>query len=118
MAPKIPKQYAQIGFVVWTVVILYLLLSPTGPKTDPFYLFENEDKLVHFTLFFSWVILLYLGWETVSKSLVIVLIVLMAGGTEILQQFVPNRTADMWDFVADTVGGMSALGMSFFLKRN
>ncbi len=117
MALNKHQKSAQILFVIWTGVILYLLLSAGGQRSDP-YLFTFEDKLVHFTLFFGWVMLLSLGWPTVSKILVITLILLLAGGTEYLQQFVPKRSADIWDFVADTVGGVVGLGMSFLIKRD
>ena len=98
--------------------MLYLLLSPSNPKTEPYYLFANEDKLIHFILFFSWVTLIIFGWEKIPKALVIFLMVMLAGGTEWIQQYVPRRSADIWDFVADSMGGGMAILVSFFVKRN
>jgi VanZ family protein len=43
---------------------------------------------------------------------------LLAGGTEWIQQYVPRRSMDIWDFVADTIGGIVAIFVSFFIKRN
>lgn len=71
------------------------------------------DKWVHLAMFFILSSLLYFGffkqvrfrWLK-SNPLIITLIisVLYAGFTEIIQNFVSLRTSDFYDFVADFVG--------------
>jgi VanZ family protein len=77
-----------------------------------------SDKLIHAVLFCIFGLLLHLALEpkTVPKTfqwrriLLTLLIVMLYGGfDEFHQHFVPGRSVDVYDFIADTVGGLIAV---------
>ena len=71
------------------------------------------DKVVHFVMFLPFPVLAYLsfgkadagGVRMVGGILLIFFIgCVLAAGTELLQGFIPYRTADVGDFKADALG--------------
>jgi VanZ family protein len=92
--------------VVWTTAILVGLGWPASDL--PSLQFAYADKVVHFVLFFVfgflWMIALPLrpGPRT---WVVLITGIAFAIGTEIYQGLLPtNRSADVWDVVADVFG--------------
>jgi VanZ family protein len=82
----------------------------------------GADKLVHALLYAGLAVLLCAAVSlfrrpSVAVALGVVLVVAVYGALdEWTQTFVPSRTADFWDWVADVVG--AALGVAgFFLVR-
>lgn len=72
------------------------------------------DKVVHFGLFLALAVLAALSWRgTTRLAQVLVALVLLAVVTEILQNFIPGRGAEIIDLVVDLLG----LGFGVFLLR-
>ena len=108
----------------WTIGILVTLAvfafsSIPGSVTPRF---RGLDKYVHaFEYFLAG--LAYLNLTTVGfryftlKNIIwfVVILMLVASLDEWYQTFVPQRTADWRDVVADGVGGMIALALGFIL---
>jgi hypothetical protein len=105
--------------LTWTVITIILLCLPGSivPGTG-FFGIKNLDKVVHAVLFCSNV--LFWGWHyesgarplrqlrlifvSATASMIILGIIM-----EYIQMyFVPNRSFDEWDIVADTIGSVLA----------
>jgi VanZ family protein len=115
--------YILYFFISWIALMLYLLLFP-GSVFKDFHFFEGEDKLAHFILFFVWTFSLnYLQLLKNKQSnlkgvtQILILGISFAALTEILQHFIPNRSMDLLDFLADTFGVLLALSLVTLLKN-
>lgn len=98
--------------LLWAVVIFVLSAWTTPPKIDKVPL---ADKAVHWTLFSvqSWLVARALrrGHNlTLPATLSLAILIASAYGAadEFHQRFVPNRTCDFIDWVADTLGATAA----------
>lgn len=105
--------------VVWLIILTFGMLTP-GEKIPEVYLFDFQDKAVHLILFF---IQAYL-WTGVGikkgqinyKNPAIWRNFLLFGmfcglGFEFAQQFIPNRSFEVMDMIANAIGaGFGFLG--------
>ena len=99
----------------WTAFIFWGCSTP-GKDLPPISLFEHADKLIHTVLFFLFVVFWGI-WSGKPRSiwLWIMLGILYGFGLEVYQKvFVPGRSFDVWDGVADSAGAL--LG-AWFLRR-
>ncbi len=114
------------GSVVWFIITVVLMTLPgsTLPKSH-FFDVIHMDKWVHIGMFSILVYLVLLGINAFSanSSAAVLLLVPLAGvayGTamEFVQKYwVSNRSFDLWDIVADSVGCFLAYGF-FRWQRN
>lgn len=100
-------------FVLWTMLMLYLTLSP-GEALPDVKLFAY-DKLGHFGMFAGWTfflglyMIIYKENRNVSLFLLTLAGILFGGLIEILQHVLPgNRNASWGDFAANTLGCIAA----------
>lgn len=108
--------------VVWTLVMCYLLFSPGG---DPFKYrwFQGEDKVAHITMFGVWSFLIYAIFSSPKqirlKDFILIFCISAAVGfaTELIQKFVPRRTEDIYDFLADAIGAGFGLIGAYLIKK-
>jgi VanZ family protein len=92
----------------WSILI-FIGCSLPGKELPKLNLFDNVDKVVHF-VFFAVLILLW-HWAGFVRSwwICIVVCLLYGFGIELYQmKFVAGRSFDIWDGVADTIGGIVA----------
>jgi len=113
----------------WAPVLLYCgmivyLSSQSYPSRYlPSFLFGLSDKLVHGVEYGILGILLYRAFHQTTRtigsiSLAIICAVAFGTSDEIHQWFVPNRQADIWDLVADSLGAtLFILAWAFLTKR-
>lgn len=110
--------------IAWAVVIFILSSVPSSaiPKMD----ILSHDKLIHGTIFFIFGIFVYraldpgiashrFNWKRALVSFAIV-----AGYgilDELHQHFVPGRTPDVYDALADAFGGLISLVAMFWYVR-
>jgi VanZ family protein len=101
--------------VGWALLVALLLAAPVGALVGhhrfhlPEWLEARADKVAHGGLFFVTAFFFHRarsGSERGSGDLVLALVLAVAYGglTEIAQLWVPTRTADWLDFVADALG--------------
>ena len=101
--------------LVYLLALCYLCFSTPDslPSVENWNFFIPADKLVHFLMFFPAPVLLYLSLgkhcETVRKALPTVglcflICCVLAGTTEIIQNFRPGRSMSFGDWIADTLG--------------
>ncbi len=105
-------QLLGIRFLLWSIIIFVFCTMPT-PKLESPILFPHIDKVVHFGLFFLFGVFAY-SWLVRKTSLgklwsgiVTLLLVGFYGGLiEWLQGQYFQRSEDIWDWVADVLGGI------------
>lgn len=107
------KQILWLRLLFWTIFIFVLCIVPI-PKSNGVKLVPHLDKVAHFGLFFLFSAFAY-GWlresnKRFSKSMSVCIILLLTaiygGLIEWLQGAYFARSADVWDWVADVVGGI------------
>ena len=110
----------QLPALLWAAIIFGLSSIP-GPNLPKLAIIGN-DKLAHITVFFVLGVLIFRAfhrkeelevfrWKRVFLA---VAIVMMYGiSDELHQGFVPGRTLDVFDMLADVIGGLLAAGVLF-----
>ena len=77
------------------------------------------DKVVHALLFAIVATFTARGWRDSFGVMAVVLYMLMLGvASELIQFFVPGRSADMLDVVADLVGSVIGIAYGYFFWGN
>lgn len=109
MYERLPPQAARVAaaaFVLCLIAVLFLTLTPLSlPETIP-----NEDKLHHLLAFGTLAALALAAW---CPPWWVVLPGLsgLGGLIEILQYFLPPRSASWLDWAADSLGVLIAWGL-------
>jgi len=119
---KLPKEWL-IQLSYYTRLLQHndymFLLSPFYP------LLKQQDKVLHILLYFGFGILLFLTLKSMDRPVIKALalaffIGILYGATdEFHQSFVPGRSANIMDFVADITGllfAMSIFIIFYFIK--
>ncbi|MCV9928534.1 VanZ family protein [Flavobacterium sp. LS1R49] len=110
--------------LLWTGIIVFLCL--TESSNIPAVNIPNIDKLVHFCFYFGFTLLWFLFLKKQFKSknnykplLVSFVFSVFFGITiEILQsEYTLTRSADMMDFLANSIGATSAIIAVLLFKR-
>lgn len=68
-------------------------------------------KVWHFCIFLSLGLILYLMLKKVPFTEVVTIILMMAGGTEIMQLYIDGRTPLVTDFFIDAAGGIAGIAL-------
>jgi len=97
----------------WAWVIEVLMLWPHPPNVPEPFRFIGLDKLVHATLFGVQAALTVRAMRGSGRPswMALVAVVVFAAGTEIGQHFVPSRSAELADFLADSAGAGIGAGV-------
>ena len=105
--------------VLWAVLIEALMLWPNPPSVPQGWTlalpdFIPPDKLVHFGLFAVMCLLIVraLAVDARPKLVAFIATAAFGGCTEIQQHFVPTRSMEFGDFLADAAG--AAIGLAIF----
>jgi VanZ family protein len=109
---------------LWTIFIFILMAIPGNmlPKEEKTFI-PNLDKLIHATLFGSFVFLWSIYYATRKERnnnsdsrfvLILIIACLYGVATELMQKYlIPNRDYDIFDIMADSIGAV--LGFIFVL---
>jgi VanZ family protein len=111
-----------MAVVAWAATI-YWFSSRTGPQIEEINIFELSDKVAHFIAFFAGgpTVVCALRWSTKLSwgriAWVAACILMLYGAAdEYHQTFTVNRTgADVWDGLADALGGAAGTLSTIFL---
>ena len=100
---------AYVPAAVWAVLLILIGGRSTVPRVEsPLPL----DKAAHFVMYGVLGVLAVKGWERAGRSprllLVLVLASLVGAGDEVHQSTVPGRSAEVADWIADTLGIVAA----------
>jgi len=103
--------------LLWTILILILISIPGNmlPKEEKTFI-PNLDKLIHATLFGSFVFLWSIYYATRKEKnnhsnsrfvLILIIACLYGVATELMQKYlIPNRDYDIFDIMADSIGAV------------
>ena len=119
---------AKLIIFYWLPVILYCLLifiQSSYPATDSLPTFPHADKLVHAAGYALLGFLFYRAYgktglrrQTFRLLIVSGLSAMLYGiSDEIHQSFVPSRTADIIDMIADAAGGFMGAAAAWMVWR-
>ena len=105
--------------IAWFLLILYLLTIPGKELPQISWMDELQiDKLIHISLFFMLSFLFFWGIVSTkpgaySRKLLLVIALLALGygiALEFVQKYwIPNRSFDGWDILADGIGSFMPL---------
>lgn len=121
------KRLSGIAAVAWTLVITVLCLISSNAFSDiATFKIPHKDKYVHFFFYFVFTLLWYFFIKdrmAVSRKKVRVIIFIIAFSygivIEILQKFIAhNRSADVMDVLANTLGSAMAVLFVWLFERN
>lgn len=110
--------------ILWGMFILVATLTPG--KSLPSSSLFRFDKLIHIIIFgvFAWLVLraLFLSDKTTGNKTTVYLLVgvstiLFGIAIEGMQQYIPDRGADRYDVIANTVGIVLAQVIFYFVHR-
>jgi VanZ family protein len=120
---KIISSFIRYHFpaILWAAIILFLMSLPAQyiPKVK----IIGYDKIAHAGVFFLFGILIYrsiINWKhkpaSIFISLMLMLFFVMVFGclSELYQHFIPSRTPDVYDFFADSIGGLFSIIAELF----
>ena len=115
-------QHISLGLAMaWMALIFYLSSQSSLPTPE---LFPQQDKVIHAVFYGILAILLLGGFRpgvtgyTKTHRLLAVLAASLYGiSDELHQSFVPDRDADMLDWLADTTGAVVAVWLLASLVR-
>jgi VanZ family protein len=106
-----PKPWQTLLFFLWTCGIFAALFLPP-PKTK---ILETPglDKVVHVLLYgvFGGLAVPVMGWLSIPAG------VILGVTTEWGQKFIPHRTADLRDLLADMIGLVIGVLVAFIIER-
>ena len=119
------KVYSRAAFLLatlsWAGLIFYL---SSQPSIDAPALFPGQDKLFHLIVFgiLGFLVMGALqasheGYPTRQAWLVALAVMLYGILDEFHQYFVPGRSADVYDVLADAIGGLLGAWAMYYLVR-
>ena len=102
------KDKYKICMVGWSVIILFFTLSPNPLDSQSFFDIPHLDKLAHFSMFtVLGGILVHAFWpikQAVKWLWAFSYCLSLATCTEFFQTFIPSRSGDLNDFLANLGG--------------
>ena len=107
--------------IIMLLVLVAVLMPSSGTPTVEI---PHADKIVHAGMFVVLTVCFYLEYLSAKKELpnaicVFMGIIAFGGLTEVLQSLTPDRTMDIYDLVADTIGGLTVIvAMKLWYKKN
>ena len=108
--------------LTWMGLLFYLSHQPSLPTPS---LFSGQDKIVHVLAYGGLAVMLlgscslragHYSWRQIGASVVIAS--LYGASDELHQSFVPGRSPEIGDWVADTLGALIAVLLVAWLVRN
>lgn len=93
--------------------ILVVVLLPGSTIPNP--KIVGLDKIVHFTMFFIWMVTVRHDFSFVKNWLLLVIGLFFSILTELFQLFVEARSFEVYDLLADTIGVITGLLLSPYL---
>lgn len=107
-----------LWFTIGATMVLCNIVLTLSPSDSPILVFSIWDKLLHFSGFAAigaWFAMLL---PRPRYLLLWVLLVLLGASLEWLQQYVPGRTTDGLDALANALGAGAGVALGFTAWRN
>ncbi len=79
---------------------------------------KGYDKIEHFAAYFILTCLIFCGWPRTSSLKILAFVLLFGAFIELTQFFIPSRTAELLDILANIFGmSLGLLIMNLFKKK-
>jgi VanZ family protein len=96
---------------VFLIIALSLIPRPYRPHTGA------PGGLEHFFAYAATALALALGWRSLAHVMLIAVGLLVLGGLELVQLFVPGRSSDLVDALVSGLGGLCGVVLATGLAR-
>ena len=107
---KLWRLLCHIQFLVLLALFLYLGLTPSPEKSVPMF----NDKLMHFSGYFVAALSISFAHPTRSLWLRAIFLIVFSIAIEIGQHFMPPRSFDVFDIVANSMGVVIGMVSVYF----
>lgn len=122
------SRFAKYHLPFWLYIILIFVLSSIPGDKLPDEAFKFNDKVIHLFLYLVLYFFTYLFFVNQRKSgllkkysliLALIFCIIFGASDEFHQYFVPMRSCDIYDFLFDSLGGITGMTIVyiFYLKR-
>ena len=110
--------FSKTIIILWFLSILFVSCLSLLPKINPPVDFKYSDKIWHF-LAYCWLSFLpYVGFKNKRRALLgSLLMILLGGGLEFAQSFIPERDTSLFDLVANSIGVIIGIILGNILRR-
>ncbi len=103
------EKVVKLLFLIYTLTMVILSFLPSNPTV------ANSDKLTHYFAFLVWAVFYRFSfkagyWNIFFSS------ILLGVFIEIVQYFLPYRSGEYGDFVADLFGALCGMFLYFFTE--
>jgi len=124
---SISKKNKNLIYIALIVYWFFLFIATTLPSISPPIKFELSDKVYHLVAFIILAFLLSISLEiqnfskTLKKNFLIyaaIIAILYGGIDELHQMYVPNRSCDIYDWLADILGAIIGIGLRKLIYLN
>lgn len=116
------RPWSHVPAALWALLIFGASSIPS--KAFPSYAILTQDKLLHMGVYFVLGLLVYTGITTRTRGqwgamawVAFGICVLYGASDEFHQHFVPGRSMDIFDLLADAIGAACAIGLIIALER-
>lgn len=107
--------FAYVPILLFATLMPADIVSGSAESWISKFKFKNEDKVIHFTLFFIFTYLFILSEIIQNIKLILIASILLGILIEVLQHFMNlGRSFELLDIVANTFGALTAY---FILKK-
>jgi len=113
-----PLLDSRIAWPLCGLGVLVLIYGSLAPALAPPSAFQL-DKLIHLVVYGGLATVGCLPCDRVTRGLpVAIMLIVLGGGIEIAQSFVPGRFPSVGDFIANTIGVLLGISLSRLLRRS
>ncbi len=112
-----PSNYAKWQVIFWLNTVLLLFLTLSTPIKIGVNL-PHADKVFHFLGFGAFSFFLFLGYSKFSTLINVTLSFILGLVVEIAQSYIPHRSFEALDLIADVCGSLVAVIFLTIMKKS
>jgi VanZ family protein len=111
----------------FVIACLAIFIESSFPSESyPSVEFELSDKIIHFIIYFVLFLTTFYSFSNQKKFIVLceyslfssfIFTLLYGASDEFHQYFIPGRTCDIFDWIADVTGAVVAISIILLLKK-
>ncbi len=106
------KLLRYIPTILWFAAILFASFMPSQHIKTSWLLFPQEDKVIHICMYLGLSALFLINsrhfFTLTTKRIILTIAIacIISGAIELLQPIISNRTCDLDDFIANSIGAI------------
>jgi VanZ family protein len=107
------RRIVRVAFPLYVILVAFLSLTAEGPELD-----EGDDKWAHYA---AYMVMALLGMPMPrtpgARAAMAVFVMTIGAALEVMQGWVPVRTPDPWDAVANVAGASMGIAVWWISTR-